>query len=140
MNWRDQAVESHYQTAVAIQHQLQAGQVAEASEGMQELIEALARSERRALRSQLVRLMVHVLKWLARPQNRSRSWVATIRGARAEIKDIQAETPSLTDEVIRQMWDSCFSLAKDQAEGEINEDITIPSLSWEEVLIKEYQR
>jgi len=139
MNWHEQSSISHYQTAVAIQHQLQAGNLAEATTGLHELIDALARSERRALKSQLIRLMAHVIKWLTQPEHRSRSWTATIRSARAEIKDIQEETPSLKDAVIRQMWEQCFELAKEQAEAEMNRNTLLTALSWDEVFTKEYR-
>lgn len=63
--------------------------------GLEELIEALARSERRALRSHLIRLMQHIVKWRVQPERRLWSWVATIRNARRDMIDIQRETPSL---------------------------------------------
>jgi len=35
----------------------------EAKEGLESLIEAMGRNDRRALKSQLIRLMVHIIKW-----------------------------------------------------------------------------
>ena len=139
MNWREQAVSSHYQTAVAIRDELRQGHVAEAALGIEELIDALSRSERRALRSQLIRLMKHVLKWLAQPDLRSRSWATTIRSARSEIRDIQEETPSLTDDVIRAMWQRCYERAKDEAETEMNQETHLENLSWDDVFTTEYR-
>jgi hypothetical protein len=139
MNWREQAVSSHYQTAVAIREQLRAGRLDEAAAGVEELIDALARSERRALKSQLIRLMAHVLKWHTQPEHRRRSWAATIRSARKEIRDIQEETPSLTDEVIRAMWDRCLESAKDQAEAEMDQEISLAQLSWDDVFLTDYR-
>src|SRR5947207_11835133 len=95
MNWQRLSSTSHYQTAVAVQKELHEGHLDEAATGIEELIDALARSEKRALKSQLVRLMVHVLKWKEQLKQRSRSWAASIVNAREEIADIQAETPSL---------------------------------------------
>lgn len=120
MTWREKAADSQYQTAVAIRDELTSGRVEQARQGLEELIDAMARSDRRALRSQLVRLMVHVIKWLSQPDQRSRSWATSIRQARAEIAEIQEETPRLTDDVIRGAWDRCFQLAKDQADSEMN--------------------
>lgn len=94
MNWQRLSTNSHYQTAVAVQNELRQGHTDEAAAGIEELIDALARSEKRALKSQLVRLMVHVLKWKEQPDQRSRSWAASISNAREEIADIQEETPS----------------------------------------------
>jgi hypothetical protein len=132
MNWRDQATTSPYQTAVSIQQELSSGNLEEASLGIQELIEALGRSDRRALKSHLQQLMLHIIKWHAQPNRRSRSWAASIANARDEIGDIQAETPSLTDDVIRGLWDECFARALRQAEAEMNLESTVKDLSWEQ--------
>ena len=139
MNWREQAAWSHYQTAVAIKQELGAGHIEEAKVGIEELVDALSRSDRRALKSQLVRLMAHALKWKTQRDRRSRNWAATIRSARKEIWEIQQDTPSLTDDVIRAMWDSCFESAKDQAESEIDEELIVASLSWDEVFAHDYR-
>lgn len=133
MNWQELAATSHYRTAVAVADQLSAGRVGEARDGIEELIEALSRSDRRALKSQLIRLMAHILKWECQPDLRSRSWVATIDNARAEIADIQEETPSLSAEVIKQMWDRCLASARREAEAAIDQPIPRATLSWEEV-------
>lgn len=63
VNWHDLATTSHYQTAVAIKHALSAGAMEHARIGIENLIEALARSDRRALESYLIRLMQHIIKW-----------------------------------------------------------------------------
>jgi hypothetical protein len=139
MNWQRLSSTSHYQTAVAVQKELQQGRLDEAATGIEELIEALARSEKRALKSQLVRLMVNVLKWKEQPQERSRSWSVTITNAREEIADIQEETPSLNRTVIKQMWDKCFQAAKRAAEAEMNESISTRSLTWKDAFETTYE-
>ncbi|MBM3237141.1 DUF29 domain-containing protein [Candidatus Poribacteria bacterium] len=53
MNWQEISATSHYRTAVIIQQELQKGNIEEANNGIMELIEALSRSEKRALKSQL---------------------------------------------------------------------------------------
>ena len=63
MNWQEQAASSHYQTAVAIRQELGAGHIEDAKAGIEELVDALSRADRRALKSHLVRLMAHVIKW-----------------------------------------------------------------------------
>jgi hypothetical protein len=138
MNWQELSAHSHYQTALAIQTELRKGNISEANNGIMELITALSRSEKRALKSQVIRLMKHIIKWESQPQKRSRSWVATIYQARNEIKDIQAETPSLTAEVVQQMWDACLAAAIVEAEDEMNQDTQITQLSWEAVWEKNY--
>ena len=139
MGWQELSASSHYQTAVAIEQELQKGNIREASAGVRELIEALGRSEKRALKSHLVRLMAHIIKWRTQPERRSYSWAATIYNAREEIRDIQAETPSLTDAIIREMWDRCFLTAKREAEGDMNRSTSTIALSWHEVFEEPYE-
>lgn len=63
-----------------------------------EELEDMGRSAKKALRSQLVRLMAQLLKWSVQKDLRKRNpsaanrWLASIRNARAEIKDNLAES------------------------------------------------
>jgi hypothetical protein len=114
--WQDLAASSPYLTAVAIKRALEAGDYSEAEFGISQLIEALSRSDRHAVRSHLIRLMTHVIKWKSQPEKRSASWVATIDHARDEIRAYQEANPSLTDEKIKEMWSKCFERARRQAE------------------------
>jgi hypothetical protein len=139
MKWQELATTSHYQTAVAVEEALDRGEIADAKVGLQELIDALARAEKRALRSQLIRLMMHVIKWKTQPERRSRSWRASINSARREIEEIQEDTPSLTRAVIKAMWDKCFEAAKEDAEGEMNKEPSIEKLTWAQVFEHEYE-
>jgi hypothetical protein len=139
MDWQELSTTSHYQTAVAIEQELQKGHVKEAAAGVRELIDALGRSEKRALKSQLIRLMAHIIKWQTQPEKRTQGWAATIYNAREEIKDIQSETPSLSDATIREMWDRCFQSAKREAEGDMNQRSSVQALSWKEVFEDQYE-
>jgi hypothetical protein len=139
-DWQQIAVESHYLTAVGVKEALEAGDIHEALRGIDELIDAMRRSEQRAVRSQLVWLMTHILKWHTQPTHCSPSWVATINHARQKIWDSQEETPSITNEVIQGMWDRCFQRAKQQAEDETGQPISLTSLSWDEVFHTRYRR
>jgi hypothetical protein len=49
-------------------------------------IEAMGRTEKRAVKSQLIRLMLHIIKWKCQPEKRSASWTISIRSARREIQ------------------------------------------------------
>ena len=138
MNWQELSATSHYKTAVAIKYELQEGDFQQAKTGIEELIDALARSEKRALKSQLIRLMKHIIKWKSQPEKRSWSWSASISNAREEIADIQEETPSLTNWVVQDMWEKCFRAAKREAEGEMNQTSPVSNLSWEEVFKQQY--
>jgi len=139
MDWQELSATSHYQTALEIEQELEKGNVEEASTGLKELIEALGRSEKRALKSHLTRLMAHIIKWKTQPVKRSRSWVATIYNARDEIKDIQEETPSLTNDMIEEIWNKCLQAANREAEADMNQDSSVSELTWQEVFEDDYQ-
>ena len=139
MDWQELSATSHYQTALEIEQELEKGNVEEASTGLKELIEALGRSEKRALKSHLARLMAHIIKWKTQPVKRSRSWVATIYNARDEIKDIQEETPSLTNDMIEEIWSKCLQAANREAEADMNQDSSVSELTWQEVFEDDYR-
>ncbi len=138
VHWQELAQESHYHTAVAIRDVLQEGNVDDAATGLEELIDALSRSERRALESHLKRLMTHVIKWKVQPERRSRSWRSTILSTRQEIARLQRRMPSLNRRVIEEDWDELMELARLEAEGETNLDIPPLTLTWQEVFEDEY--
>ena len=64
-------------------------------ENVAEEIESLGRSDKRAIRSRLEVLTMHLLKWERQPEYRSRSWQTTIRGQRHEIQRLLDDSPSL---------------------------------------------
>lgn len=131
-NWHNLAITSHYQTAVAIKKELMAGNTKAAQNGLEELIEALGRSEKRALKSQLMRLMIHVIKWQTQPEKRTPSWVYAIESARMEIDDLLSDEPSLKPE-LEKLFGQVFEKAKKLAEVEMNKKSNLVSLSWQEV-------
>jgi len=65
------------------------------TENLIEELESWGRSDRRALDSQMVRLMLHLLKWQYQPRRRSPSWESSIFNARSEIEVILEDSPSL---------------------------------------------
>ncbi|PZO14852.1 MAG: DUF29 domain-containing protein [Leptolyngbya foveolarum] len=60
-----------------------------------EEIESLGRQQRQELRNRLAILIGHLLKWEYQPENRSRSWFATINIQRLDIGELVADNPSL---------------------------------------------
>jgi hypothetical protein len=62
-----------------------------------EEVEALGRSDRRAISSQLSRLLLHLLKWVHQPERRSDSWLDSITDARTQIALTVEDSPSLAD-------------------------------------------
>lgn len=138
-DWEWLAASSHYQTAVAVQQLLQEGKQVEASHGLDALIEAMERTEKRALKSQLIRLMSHVIKWKWQPERRSSSWAITILSARREIEDIREEVPSLNRDYLESIWEKCFTQAVKEAAMEMGrKPCQVTWLSWEEVFEEEY--
>jgi hypothetical protein len=140
IDWQQLTLTSHYDTAVAIREALREGYVQDATTGIEELIDALSRSEERALESYLIRLMQHVIKWRMQSERRSHSWVATIRETRRQIRVLQRRHPRLTDgHITTTLWDDCYAGAVNEAEKDMNRAIGQPPvLTWEEVFVTEY--
>lgn len=137
-DWDWLAVCSHYQTAVTVQTLLKEGKSMEATEGLASLIEAMGRTEKRAVKTQLIRLMLHVIKWKCQPEKRTSSWAISIRSARREIGESQEEMPSLNRNFLESIWDKCFENAVKDAEDEMGKKCRLTSLSWLEVFEEEY--
>ena len=142
VDWQEMVATSHLDTIVAVRRLLEEKEYEEAQEALDELYQAMANAERRALNSQLIRLMVHILKWRYQPDRRSTSWVRTIVNARQEIKSLQEYMPSLNREYIEMIWQKNFEFAIDAAKAEMNlsrKDKFEPAeLIWEEVFDYEY--
>ena len=64
-------------------------------EHVAEEIEGLGRSERLAVRSQLRRMLTHLIKMRIQPERAGVSWRGSIVNARIEILDHTADSPSL---------------------------------------------
>jgi hypothetical protein len=70
-NWQTLSADSPYRAALAIRQALREGDAVDAGAGLEELIDAMSRSDKRALKSQPVRLMMHIIKWQSQPERRS---------------------------------------------------------------------
>ena len=69
-------------------------------ENLAEEIESLGKSDRRELRSQIRRILRHLLKLEASPSAEpSAGWRSTVLDARTEIMDVPRDSPSLRREV-----------------------------------------
>jgi len=68
-------------------------------ENLIEEIEAMGRSEKRALDSRLTVLLTHLLKWQYQPARRGKSWELTIKGQRRACLDILDDNPSLKNKL-----------------------------------------
>ncbi len=137
-NWKELITTSHLETVKELQRELEAGKFDEVAQGLNELANAIGRAEQNAVDSQLVRLMKHVIKWKSQPERRSASWAVSIANVRYEIQKTQRYEPSITDDVIRDLWNSAFKQARKEAELEMQKKSTIDSLSWDEVFNEVY--
>ncbi|MEH2088069.1 DUF29 domain-containing protein, partial [Nostoc sp.] len=79
-----------------------------------EEVEGLGKSERRAIASQLTRLLLHLLKWQYQPQPRSDSWLDYITDSRTQIKLAIEDSPSLKSYSTEQLEES-YQRARRQA-------------------------
>ena len=68
-------------------------------ENLLEEVEGLGKQQRGELRSHLIVLLVHLLKWRAQPERRGRSWELTIREQRKEAERVLRQNPSLRPEL-----------------------------------------
>ncbi len=64
-----------------------------------EEIESMGKNERRELKSRLVILIMHLLKWQIQPERQSNSWRATIEAQRFLIAELLEDSPSLKSEL-----------------------------------------
>ncbi|MFM7365331.1 MAG: DUF29 domain-containing protein [Cuspidothrix sp.] len=79
-----------------------------------EEISELGKSEKRAISSQLIRLLLHLLKWQYQPQRRSDSWLDSITDARTQIELTIKDSPSLKNYPQEQLQES-YEKARRQA-------------------------
>jgi Domain of unknown function DUF29 len=82
-----------------------------------EEIESMGRSDRRELKSRLIVLLTHLLKWRHQPEARSRSWSDTIREQRQQIELVLEDSPSLRP-TVQQMLDQVYRIARENAAEE----------------------
>ncbi len=91
-----------------------------------EEVEGLAKRDRKAMRSQLQRLLMHLLKWRYLPNDLERTrgnWGATINHARNEIKDDMEDSPSLQSypaEVLDRVYQRARREARDQTQLDLS--------------------
>ncbi len=82
-----------------------------------EEIEDMSKRERKSLKSNLVVLLLHLLKWQYQPEYRSGSWRGTIREHRRRINDDLKDSPSLKP-YLKEIFSECYQNASQQAADE----------------------
>jgi hypothetical protein len=82
-----------------------------------EELEAMGKSEQRALESRLTVLLAHLLKWQFQPEKRSKSWQRTLIEQRKRIARLLRDSPSLRPrlaDALADAYDSALRLAADE--------------------------
>ncbi len=80
-------------------------------------IEDMSRRERKALKSNLIVVLLHLLKWQFQPEQRSGSWRSSIREHRRRINDDLNDSPSLVP-YVQTVFTECYLNAREQAADE----------------------
>ena len=86
-------------------------------ENLAEEIEDMGRSQRRAVKSALIIILIHLLKYRYQPHHRTNSWRASIREHRRRVRDELADSPSLRP-YIERILDDCYQDAREAAADE----------------------
>jgi hypothetical protein len=82
-----------------------------------EEIESMGRSEKRELKSRLIVLLMHLLKWHYQPEKRSESWRSTITEQRICIEGLLEDSPSLKP-LLSEVFEDCYQKARLKASEE----------------------
>jgi len=82
-----------------------------------EEIESMGRSEQRELKSRLIVLLMHLLKWEYQSDKRSQSWRSTITEQRICIEGLLEDSPSLQPFIL-EVFDDCYEKARLKAAEE----------------------
>ncbi|AFZ34666.1 protein of unknown function DUF29 [Stanieria cyanosphaera PCC 7437] len=94
-----------------------------------EEIEDTGRSEKRAIKSNLVILLLHLLKYKYQPAKRTNSWKASLRKHRRRLRDDFQISPSLK-RYFEEVFDECYQNSREQAADETGLPLnTFPTLS-----------
>ena len=86
-------------------------------ENLVEEVRALSRSDKREIRSRLIKLLSHLLKYNYQPQKQTDSWVSTISEQRRQILLIFEDSPSLRN-YYDEFFNACYEKARIEAAQE----------------------
>lgn len=82
-----------------------------------EEIEDMSRREKKSLKSNLIVVLLHLLKWQYQPELRSGSWRGSIREHRRRINDDLKDSPSLIS-YLQEIFAECYANAREQTADE----------------------
>jgi hypothetical protein len=106
-----------------------------------EEIEDMGRSEKRTVKSNLIIVLLHLLKYKYQPAKRTNSWKFSIREHRRRLRDDFKTSPSLKryfEEVMEECYQDARELAADETGLSLNTFPTESPFSTSEVLNPEY--
>jgi len=86
-------------------------------ENLIEELEDMGRSERRRLKSNVIVILLHLLKWQFQPERRSGSWESSLLEHRRRVREALEESPSLRP-YLEAQFPQCYREAVKQARAE----------------------
>jgi predicted DNA-binding ribbon-helix-helix protein len=104
-------------------------------------IEAMGKSQKRAISSYLRVLLLHLLKWQYQPQKQSGSWRSSIRNARIALAERLAESPSLKsypETVLSQCYRAARANAADETGLPLATFPETPPFDLQDILSEEF--
>jgi hypothetical protein len=108
-----------------IVNQLQKGQLTEIDlDNLIEELEAMGRSEKNSLESNLVVLLMHLLKYKYQPEKRTNSWLYTIKEHRRRLRKAFETSPSLK-RYYQEIFEETYEDARDLAATETGLSLNI---------------
>ena len=94
-----------------------------------EEIEDMGRSEKKAVKSNLIVVLLHLLKYKYQPSKRTNSWKSSIREHRRRLRDDFCVSPSLK-RYFEEVFAECYQDGREQAADETGLPLdTFPPLS-----------
>ncbi|MBD2482985.1 DUF29 domain-containing protein [Planktothrix sp. FACHB-1365] len=134
--------EDYYLWLMNTIHQLQHGKLAKVDlVNLIEELEAMVRSEKKAITSNLRILLMHLLKYKYQSEKRTNSWLFTIREHRKRLRDDFKNSPSLKRyflDVFEECYQDARELAADETGLSINTFPVESPFSQEDTLNPDY--
>ena len=93
-------------------------------ENLAEEVESIGQSDKREVRSRLIVLLAHLLKYQFQAKRRSRSWIATIGEQRRQLGLVFEDSPSLLKSYAPQVFEDSYEYAKRKARDETGLSLT----------------
>lgn len=95
--------------------QLKEGKLAEVDlANLIEEVESMGRNEKRAIESNLIVVLIHLLKYKYQPEKRTSSWLSTIFEHRRRLRKYLKDSPSLKNYLL-EVFTECYQDARQQA-------------------------